>query len=266
MRLAAAPRERAQGAPAACAGGSRRRLRRSGGGDLRRPRNGAAPAAVGLSGCGARGGGPRAGAGRPGGVRGRRSVRPRWRGGDSAAAAPKSLGEGTGREREIAIELTVAQFEAEDGRERVVDVRGEARGGAPVSGNDGRRSGGSIRPNNGLIGVGAVQRECGAKRGRLWREENGAGWRGTAGAELGGGSARFCPLELDLASRRRMGNGTGSFEASTRIRAPTLRSGAIADAWTRSPATTAAVWASGHSVEHRRGTVCFNDFSLSLTS
>ena len=130
MRLAVAPRERAQGAPAACAGGSRRRLRRSGGGDLRRPRNGAAPAAVGLSGCGARGGGPRAGAGRPGGVRGRRSVRPRWRGGDSAAAAPKSLGEGSGREREIAIELTVAQFEAEDGRERVVDVRGEARSGA----------------------------------------------------------------------------------------------------------------------------------------
>ena len=231
MRLAVAPRERAQGAPAACAGGSRRRLRRSGGSDLRRPRNGAAPAAVGLSGCGARGGGPRAGAGRPGGVRGRRSVRPRWRGGDSAAAAPKSLGEGSGREREIAIELTVAQFEAEDGRERVVDVRGEARGGAPVSGNDGRRSGGSIRPNNGLIGVGAVQRECGAKRGRLWREENGAGWRGTAGAELGGGSARFCPLELDLAPRKENGERNGKLRASTRIRAPTPRSGAIADAW-----------------------------------
>ena len=60
-------------------------------------------------------------------------------------------------------------------------------------------------PNNGLIGVGAVQRECGAKRGRLWREENGAGWRGTAGAELGGGSARFCPLELDLAPRKEKG-------------------------------------------------------------
>ena len=103
----------------------------------------------------------------------------------------------------------MAQFEAEDGRERVVDVRGEARGGAPVSGNDGRRSGGSIRPNNGLIGVGAVQRECGAKRGRLWREENGAGWRGTAGAELGGGSARFCPLELDLAPRKENGERNG---------------------------------------------------------
>ena len=29
-----------------------------------------------------------------------------------------------------------------------------------------------------------------------------AGRRGTAGAELGGGSARFCPLELDLAPRK----------------------------------------------------------------
>ena len=242
MRLAVAPRERAQGAPAACAGGSRRRLRRSGGGDLRRPRNGAAPAAVGLSGCGARGGGPRAGAGRPGGVRGRRSVRPRWRGGDSAAAAPKSLGEGSGRERENAIELTVAQFEAEDGRERVVDVRGEARGGAPVSGNDGRRSGGSIRPNNGLIGVGAVQRECGAKRGRLWREENGAGWRGTAGAELGSGSSSSW---LRASARKEKGEAKPETPLGNDKAGLERRRGAIADAWTSSPATTAAVWASG---------------------
>ena len=54
-----------------------------------------------------------------------------------------------------------------------------------------------------------MQRECGARRGRLWREKHGAGWRGTAGAELGGGSARFCPLELDLAPRKENGERNG---------------------------------------------------------
>ena len=71
------------------------------------------------------------------------------------------------------------------------------------------------------------------------------GRRGLAGATSDGDFARFCSLELDLAQRKENGERNGSFKASTRIRAPTPRSGAIADAWTRSPATTAAVWASG---------------------
>ena len=52
-----------------------------------------------------------------------------------------------------------------------------------------------------------------------------------AGATNGGDPARFCPLELDLAPRKKNGERNGKLRASTRIRAPTPRSGAIADAW-----------------------------------
>jgi len=93
------------------------------------------------------------------------------------------------------------------------------------------------------------------------------GRRGLAGATSDGDFARFCSLELDLAQRKEEG-GLGRHGKLRGVRERRrAASGAIADAWTRSPATTAAVWASGHSVEHRRGTVCsFNDFSPSLTS
>ena len=72
------------------------------------------------------------------------------------------------------------------------------------------------------------------------------------------GSARS--LELDLAQRKK----EGGLGRHGKLRGDRERrraaSGAIADAWTRSPATTAAVWASGHSAEHRRDTV--NSFEL----
>ena len=93
------------------------------------------------------------------------------------------------------------------------------------------------------------------------------GRRGLAGATSDDDFARLCLLELDLAQRKEEG-GLGRHGKLRGVRERRrAASGAIADAWTRSPATTAAVWASGHSVEHRRGTVCsFNDFSPSLTS
>ena len=57
------------------------------------------------------------------------------------------------------------------------------------------------------------------------------GRRGLAGATNDGDVARFCSLELDLAQRKENGERNGKLRASTRIRAPTPRSGAIADAW-----------------------------------
>ena len=81
-----------------------------------------------LGGPMARGVGKRGGAGRAGG--GRRV--PRWRGGDSTAAAADSGGEKLGKIEEGAIELTGDRFGAEDGRKVVVDERGEARGGASM--------------------------------------------------------------------------------------------------------------------------------------
>ena len=80
------------------------------------------------------------------------------------------------------------------------------------------------------------------------------GRRGLAGATSDGDFARFCSLELDLAQRKENGERNGKLRGIRERRR--AASGAIADAWTRSPATTAVVWASGHSVEHRRGTVC----------
>jgi len=95
---------------------------------------------------------------------------------------------------------------------------------------------------------------------RLWVRGIEAEWRGAIDAELGGGSSS--PLR-DANARKEKGEAKpetapGRFEGvrEDKSGARTSRSGAIADAWTRSPATTAAVWASGHSVEHRRGTVC----------
>ena len=81
--------------------------------------------------------------------------------------------------------------------------------------------------------------------------------RGFAGATSGGGFARCCSLELSLSCTEEEKGGLGRHGKLRGVRERRrAASGAIADAWTRSPATTAAVWASGHSVKHRRGTVC----------
>jgi hypothetical protein len=62
-------------------------------------------------------------------VRARRAECSRRRGGESAAVAPKAKGEMDGEHEGVAGELTAARFGAEDGRERELDVGGEARGG-----------------------------------------------------------------------------------------------------------------------------------------
>ena len=55
------------------------------------------------------------------------AARSRLRGGDSTAAAADSGGEKAGERGEVVGELTVVQFEAEDGRERELGVEVEAR-------------------------------------------------------------------------------------------------------------------------------------------
>ena len=114
---------------------------------------------------------------RAGGVHSGGGARSRRRGGDSTAAAVDLDGEKAGEREEAVGELTAVQFEAEDGRRKVV-------------GGEGRSSASETSTSS---------------------------------------SARFCSL---LRGRRREErDGTGTFEAFARIRAPTPRSGAIADAW-----------------------------------
>ena len=93
------------------------------------------------------------------------------------------------------------------------------------------------------------------------------GRRGLAGATSDDDFARVCLLELDLAQRKEEGGlgrpGKLRGVRERRRAAP----GAIADAWTRSPATTAAVWASGE--QCRAVDTLFlrlKDFSPILTS
>ena len=156
-------------------------------------------------------------------MRARRAARSRRRGDDSAATATDSVEEEVGEREGVVGELTTVQFEAEDGRKMEHDV-----GGAKLRGEVAQ------------LGVRRIE----------------VGRRGLAGATSDGDFARFCSLELDLAQRKEEG-GLGRHGKLRGVRERRrAASGAIADAWTRSPATTAAVWASGHSVEHRRGTVC----------
>ena len=75
-----------------------------------------------------------------------------------------------------------------------------------------------------------------------------------AGATNGGDPARFCPLELDLAPRKENGERNGKLRASTRIRAPTPRSGAIADAWSGADEHSRRYGRRTHRVEHSTGT------------
>ena len=70
--------------------------------------------------------------------------------------------------------------------------------------------------------------------------------RGFAGATSGGGFARCCSLELGSSCTEEEKGGLGRHGKLRGVRERRrAASGAIADAWTRSPATTAAVWASG---------------------
>ena len=93
------------------------------------------------------------------------------------------------------------------------------------------------------------------------------GRRGLAGATSDGDFARFCSLEHDLAQRKEEG-GLGWHGKLRGVRERRrAASGAIADARTRSPATTAAVWASGTVSSTGRSLFArLNDFCPSLTS
>ena len=75
----------------------------------------------------ARGGGARARAGALRGGRAAEVAQPRRRDDVPAAAAPDSKGKEVGKVDEVVIELTVARFGAEDGRERELDGEVEAR-------------------------------------------------------------------------------------------------------------------------------------------
>ena len=95
--------------------GRRRRLLRSGRGKAKRRKGEVGRAPGRSSGGGARGVGPWAGTG--------------WPGGAAATVAADSSGERVGKGKEVAIKLTVGRFGVEDGRERVVDGEGETRSG-----------------------------------------------------------------------------------------------------------------------------------------
>ena len=104
-----------------------------------------------------------------------------------------SGGEKAGERGEVVGELTVVQFEAEDGRERELGVEVEARrrtsmvaaAGVPDSAVVGLD-----RAHGGVEEVRGKAMEVGARRIELRR-------RVLAGASSGGGFARFCSLELE---------------------------------------------------------------------
>ena len=74
-----------------------------------------------------------------------------------------------------------------------------------------------------------------------------AGRRALAGATNDDGSSSS--LHYANARKEKVADGTESFEASPRIRAPTPRSGAIADAWRRRRRAQAPVWPASVTVE-----------------
>jgi len=212
------------------------------------------------SGSMARGGGLRARAGALHGGRAAEVAQP-WRRDDvPAAAAPDSKGKEVGKIEEVAIELTVARFGAEDGRERELDGEGEARRGASM-----------------VDGVLQARFGQGRVRPRSWRD-GGASGRGRAAlarwVEAGqreGGEGRpegerRCSARLgsrELKERDGMDWTEASRAALRRRAAPRPDCRRVAS----SPATTAAVWASG--AQYRAGGALFtrlNDFGSSLTS
>ena len=188
-------------------------------------------------------------------MRGRRRRVSRRRGSDSTAAAPIRVGKrpvSEGRSYGCSPRFNLKRRMAG----RWSSTRG-AKLGAELDedSNGGRRLGLDF----GRVGHGRARGWTEELRGevaQLGARRIEVGRRGLAGATSVDDFARFCSLELDLAQRKEEG-GLGRHGKLRGVRERRrAASGAIADAWTRSPATTAAVWASGHSVEHRRGTVC----------
>ena len=183
-------------------------------------------------------------------------ARSRRRGIKSATAAAESSGEEVGKVEEVAIELTVARFGAEDGRERELDGEGEARRGASM-----------------VDGVLQARFGQGRVRPRSWRD-GGASGRGRAAlvrwVEAGqreGGEGRpegerRCSARLgsrELEERDGMdwteaSRASAEEKSGAQTRLPTRGS---------SPAATVAVWRRGSTGE----ALCtrLNQFDLSLT-
>jgi len=121
-----------------------------------------------------------------------------------------------------------------------------------ADGDGGRRSAARFRP-----GCGSTELDDGRRRFGARLRSSGC-VEIDRGDELGQRNVdgEVCSLPLAAPRKEKGGTGrdrTGTFEAFARIRAPTPRSGAIADAWTSSPAATAAVWAAYvHSVEQEK--------------
>ena len=86
-----------------------------------------------------------------------------------------------------------------------------------------------------------------------------------AGATNDGGSSSS--LRYANARKEKVADGTESFEASPRIRAPTPRSGAIADAWRRSRRAQSPVWPASFTVKTPESTIIeFKDFDSILVN
>jgi len=90
-------------------------------------------------------------------------------------------------------------------------------------------------------------RSFGARLRSSEREEIDRGRRSSASGTSTASSARF--RSLLRGRRREERDGIGSFEAFARIRAPTPRSGAIADAWRRHRRAQSPVWPASFTVE-----------------
>ena len=230
-------------------GGGARWRRRSAGGGAGQPRGGAARGSGRPSGLGARGRSPRTGAGSPGGVRMVTAVRPRWHGGAAAAIAPESKGETGGEQEETVGDLTRGSFCAKEGRRKVIG--GEGRSSATTVMADGVWG-----LTSAGVGHGRVRGEMEELRGevaQLRARGNRSGRRSSASGTSTASSARF--RSLLRGRRREERDGIGSFEAFARIKAPTPRSGAIADAWRRRRRAQAPVWPASRTVPSRRCTV-----------
>ena len=108
----------------------------------------------------------------------------------------------------------------------------------------------------GRFGRESTQSGTGGGRGGGGQGESGFGRIGARGTTAGAeddelGFARCCSLELGSSCTEEEKGGLGRHGKLRGVRERRrAASGAIVDAWTRSPATTAAVWASGHSDEH----------------
>jgi hypothetical protein len=212
---------------AAVARGGGLRRRRSGRRGARRPRERPARAPGRPGGPRARVSGARGGPGRSGGVCGRRRRIPRRRSGKSTATAADSGGEKAGERGEVAIELTVGRFWAEETSERELD-------------EEGRSSAGTTMASGGLSSV-LSRFGRGRARPRPWRDGRASGrgvvvWSATNRVAAARtcrcderrrllGAARSSLARRALRRRKEDGDGTRSFEVVREVKSGAQRDG-----------------------------------------